>query len=138
MGPSLIRMDGISSLSIGVVFHQLGAPRREIFSSVESFFRRSSAEHVSALCLYQSAFKLTFSPEQICDLVRPGRFREVDLDVGFQRALQLPGDGRYFTMNMRNSLSSTHLLLRAFSSNPKTMVRRRRRSLISAAASGFV
>ena len=35
-------MDGISSLSIGVVFHQLGAPRREIFSSVESFFRRSS------------------------------------------------------------------------------------------------
>lgn len=35
-------MDGISSLSIGVVFHQLGAPSKEIFSSVESFFSRSS------------------------------------------------------------------------------------------------
>lgn len=36
-GPSLIRIAGIPSLSIEVVFHQLGAPSSEIFSSTLSF-----------------------------------------------------------------------------------------------------
>lgn len=40
-GPSLIRMEGISSLSIEVVFHQFGAPKREIFSSTLSCLTRS-------------------------------------------------------------------------------------------------
>ena len=44
LGPSLIRMDGTSSLGTGVVFHQLGAPSKDIFSSVESFCTRSGMD----------------------------------------------------------------------------------------------
>lgn len=43
-GPSLIRIAGISSLSIAWVFHQLGAPSNAIFSSVDNFFSRSGTD----------------------------------------------------------------------------------------------
>lgn len=40
-GPSLIRTLGIPRRGIEVVFHQLGPPNREIFSSVESWLTRA-------------------------------------------------------------------------------------------------
>lgn len=43
-GPSLIRMEGMSRRGIDVVFHQFGAPKRAIFSSVDSFWTRSGIE----------------------------------------------------------------------------------------------
>ena len=40
-GPSLMRTEGIPRRGTGVVFHQFGALRREIFSSTLSFATRS-------------------------------------------------------------------------------------------------
>jgi hypothetical protein len=37
-------MDGIPSLGMGVVFHQLGAPRSKIFSPILSCLTRSGIE----------------------------------------------------------------------------------------------
>ena len=44
LGPSLMRMEGISSLGIEVVFHQFGAPKSEIFSSTLSLLTISGME----------------------------------------------------------------------------------------------
>lgn len=43
-GPSLIRIAGIPSLGMDDVFHQLGAPRREIFSSTLSWRTNSGID----------------------------------------------------------------------------------------------
>lgn len=45
-GPSLMRIEGMASRSMEVVFHQLGAPSRDIFSSVLSLLTRSGMEAV--------------------------------------------------------------------------------------------